>query len=323
MLGCSLSPDPRGVGFVPSMDSSAQMGVQESVDLLHGVVAELGRALSVRVLVIKGPTLARQGLRARRWSTDVDVLVEPNRLPDLLAGLAACGFETQSSGTVWELLSSHAVQVRHELFSAPVDVHFALPGLLGEPAKVFELLWEDSVQEVFAGCSVSVPSTVDHALVAVVAELRTPQSRADLTDKTEELARNLVQVAGDEGVSVLATRAESLGCRWSAHPLLRSVLGVRRKRDSGVPLRAIVAWQFRRCLGGNFTGAAGEALMSGRVGQPWRHALRALWPSEADLLSLGDVAGTDALAMIRYRLRRITRILPTPGRSSGEHSRGR
>ena len=56
-----------------------ELALDEAVPLAHALVDRVAVDHDVRVLFIKGPAAAGQGLRPARPSVDVDVLVDPSR----------------------------------------------------------------------------------------------------------------------------------------------------------------------------------------------------------------------------------------------------
>ena len=82
MTAAGASPDTATIAF------SVSDGVALSTALAQHVAREHG----IRMLVIKGPISAELGLRTRRYSTDVDIVVEPARTKDLIEALGAYGW---------------------------------------------------------------------------------------------------------------------------------------------------------------------------------------------------------------------------------------
>ena len=68
------------------------LDIDEGVPLGYALIARLAGVNGIPVLAIKGPTLERLGLRLPHRSVDVDVLVEPGRLGDLLDALGDVGW---------------------------------------------------------------------------------------------------------------------------------------------------------------------------------------------------------------------------------------
>ena len=69
-----------------------ELALAEAVPLAHALVDRVAVDVDVRVLFIKGPAAALQGLRTRRASVDVDVLVDPSRRQVLAERLTDLGW---------------------------------------------------------------------------------------------------------------------------------------------------------------------------------------------------------------------------------------
>ena len=80
----------------------------------YALVARLAEDVGVRLLAIKGPVLALQGLRAERTSVDIDVLVEPAGLVASTAALEPIGLARRAASTARPgIVPRHSVNHRH------------------------------------------------------------------------------------------------------------------------------------------------------------------------------------------------------------------
>ena len=149
------------------MDSGVRLRAAEAVPLAHALVAHVASGLDVRVLAIKGPALAQQGLRQERDSADVDVLVHPADLETLVDGLVAVGWKRGVTGTYVSFMPAHSVNVLNDHWPIGIDVHHYFPGFLADPGEVFDTLWVRREQISLAG--VPVPACDPVSQVAIVA----------------------------------------------------------------------------------------------------------------------------------------------------------
>ena len=102
-----------------------RLRAEEAVPLLHTLVARAAADLGLRVLAIKGPVVALQGMRAPRASADLDVLVHPRDLGPLVDGLVALRWRRAVEGTYASIMprylvggpqvGDHGRWVRHDL----------------------------------------------------------------------------------------------------------------------------------------------------------------------------------------------------------------
>ena len=95
----SLASARAARGGLVMVGTGLRLRAEEAVPLLHALIARAADDLGVRVLAIKGPVVALQGLREQRTSADVDVLVHPRDLEPLVDGLVALGWRRVGEGT--------------------------------------------------------------------------------------------------------------------------------------------------------------------------------------------------------------------------------
>ena len=187
------------------VDTALRLRADEAVPLLHTLVARAAADLGLRVLAIKGPVAALQGLREPRPSADLDVLVHPRDLESLVAGLVALGWRRGVEGTYASIMPPHSVNLLSDLWPVAMDVHHYFPGFLAEAGAVFDVLWAGHELVTLAG--VPVPACDPVGQVAVLAlhhlrispdgdspALRELSSRAGATLSADEV-RALVQLA--------------------------------------------------------------------------------------------------------------------------------
>ena len=72
-------------------------------------VSYVGERRGIRLLVIKGQSLAYHGLRPARTSADVDVLVEPRRFDELCAEILDAGWRERATTEVGAVWAGHSL----------------------------------------------------------------------------------------------------------------------------------------------------------------------------------------------------------------------
>ncbi|MDQ0146003.1 nucleotidyltransferase family protein [Pseudarthrobacter niigatensis] len=178
-----------------------QLEIPEGVLLGHALVAGLAAGLGIRAFFIKGPVSVLQGLREAKVSADVDVVVDPVRLEDLMQGLHERGWRERPVDPDSRTFPKHSVTVHHPEWPCCIDVHFRFPGM--ERPDCFESLWANTETLELAGQQLTVPSRELGVLFLALHALRSPalpacrhelDYLADLT-RREILAEELLEVA--------------------------------------------------------------------------------------------------------------------------------
>lgn len=199
MTAAGASPDTATIAF------SVSDGVALSTALAQHVAREHG----IRMLVIKGPISAELGLRTRRYSTDVDIVVEPARTKDLVEALGAYGWTPRPWPDFPKLLEQHSRTLIHESWPNDIDVHHYWPGFLGKPEEAFDRLWMHRIQVDVAGHPIETPDRAGSALVLALHSLREEgQVADDSRQMTEyaELVEALKKMEGTDAAYVSPTR---------------------------------------------------------------------------------------------------------------------
>jgi hypothetical protein len=137
------------------------------------------QALGIRPVLIKGPAFDRLlygGRRIRAYS-DIDVLIDPDRLSAAERALVANGFrrfESESTArqtdpeigiSVGVLGASHATPWIRESDNFIVDIHDSLPQLGAPPARVWQTLTRHVASITIAGFSLETLDRVASALL--------------------------------------------------------------------------------------------------------------------------------------------------------------
>ncbi len=300
--------------------SSHELALDEAVPLAHALVARAALDHDVRVLFIKGPVAAGQGLRPARPSVDVDVLVDPMRRGLLAAVLDDLGWIDENPYLSPTVLPQHSLTHRHESWPCELDLHDRFPGFFADPQAVFEALWPRRTTVRVAGQDLPAPDRAGHALVLALHSLRDPHDvsrQIDLHDHEQRLAPALTP----DDLRDLAALARTLGAADTAAPFLRAV-GAPPTGLGSTSAADLRAWRLR-------TEPSDTTAVS------WVEELRHLppraWPrylwyaavlSEEELRIADPNLGEDKRAVVRARLRRLRRgvaAAPAAVRSVMQH----
>lgn len=256
------------------------LDLDEGVPLGYALVARIAADHEIPVLAIKGPTLSQLGLRAPRRSLDIDVLVDPARLNELLGALSRAGWgRFAAGGPSGQVIPPHSVPLTHESWPAEIDVHHYFPGFLADPAVVFGVLWRDRTVVDLAGQQVVVPSRPASAAVALLHLLRGGARRERELD---QLVSHLsAALSPDEGRTLAQLAAETAADGTLAPALGR--LGLARTDHLETSEPANAAWELARRSGGAHTVGWLLTFRHSPVHTWPRLAWRALWLTETEL----------------------------------------
>ncbi len=249
---------------------SAALDLSEAVPLGYAVLARVADDVGVRVLGIKGPVLALQGLREPRSSADVDVWVEPAGLRTLTDALERLGWHDGGFYDTPVIVPMHSVNHRHPAWPCELDVHHYFPGFLADPSEVFDVLWERRTSVELAHRTIEVPDPTAHAAIAALHYLRDAgrgTRRGELAGLVERLRARPTPFASD-----MARLAAETGASEPLAPLLTS-LGVTPTAATRPLVFSIDDWRLR-------TRAEVETGLSWVVGlsrTPWRRRPAFLW----------------------------------------------
>lgn len=203
------------------MAETAQTDItlDEAVPLAHCLVDRVAADLGVRVLFIKGPLAAEQSLRPSRISLDVDVMVDPERRPELAAALIDLGWVDEHPYRSPTVLPQHSLTHRHPSWPCELDLHDRFPGLFADQQAVFERLWTRRTTGALAGHDLPCPDLLGHALILALHSLRDPH---DPTRKAElaDLVHRLEPMLAPAQLRELSQLTSDLGAADTAAPFL-------------------------------------------------------------------------------------------------------
>ena len=296
---------------MPAMVSRGSDGpnlrLEEAVTLAHAFVARAAGVSGIRVLVIKGPILAMQGLRPERPSVDVDVLVDPSRFEEMQALLREHGWRIDVPSTGPHVMTFHSKAYRHDNWPCEIDVHDRFPGFFADPQDVFEALWARRTTAAIAGREVPCPDILGNAAVAALHALRDPsyqRSKTDLAFMTEALGEGL-----DQGqLRELAELAVATGAADTLRPFLDAI-GAPKLGEGTTPAKYLEAWQIRTSSSGVKTVAYLYQLRHARIRQWLPMLWHALVLTEAEVRRAQPDAAPGAWGLFKARVRRLRRGL--------------
>lgn len=206
------------------MSADTVMPLKVGVRLTHAAVQAIADSAGIDVLHIKGPAVD-PGLLAMvervdsdgrtvlepvdRSSIDVDVLVRPSQVQDLIGAMRRHEWTLKvdfPDGSSFE----HAATMAHPRL-VHVDVHRSFPGFGHDAAAVFDRLWHDRRLSEIAGIPCAVPDETAQRLVLILNAVRGGPSRRSeidrLWDRASDEDRAAVQRLADETGAQVALAA--------------------------------------------------------------------------------------------------------------------
>jgi hypothetical protein len=278
----------------------------EAVELVTAWSQHVARVNNLRVVVIKGDTLYRQGLRAARVSADVDVLVDPASFEEYCAVLVRAGWERRRSSFINARTSVHSRSFTSPGWPCDIDVHQFFPGFLRDPRTVFEVLWRESATLRFAHQPVVVTGRASSVLILGLHSLRDGaaalRNRNDIADlcqaEISDMERNQIAILAHETWSAAALEDLFVLLRVAAHP-----------EPAELSSPGLREWRGRVASRAEKPYAWYVLYLS----TPWRRRpqilWRALWPSRIDIVDAHPEAATKPLLRGKLRLGRYVRAV--------------
>ncbi|MGH3330379.1 MAG: nucleotidyltransferase family protein [Nocardioidaceae bacterium] len=261
----------------------------------------------MRVLFMKGPVLAAQGLRPARVSIDVDVLVDPAAMRRLCSALEQLGWCVPVASTTARIVPQHSATYAHEAWPCTVDVHHRFPGFLAGPQVVFEALWARRTTANVAGREVPCCDVLGSAAILALHALRDP-SRPHLQSELAHLVDVLNASIDDAGRAELAQLTAMTGASATLEPFLDAVGAPRTGREV-VDSPELKAWRIRTAA----TGVKSVAWLAELSRTPLRRWIPTLWRAvtltEAEIRHTYPEAAPGSWGLLGARMRRLRRGL--------------
>jgi hypothetical protein len=199
--------------------SALGLKIQEAVELAHALVTSVAESLEIRILFIKGPIANLQRLRVPRDSADVDVLVDPNRLTDLVDALDGRGWKARTSWEGGHLMPVHAISLINPRWPCDIDLHDRYPGFFADQCVVFEELWANRDSVIVAAQPVPCVDSIGNSLVIAAHALRQPRRERNQAE-LQYLASFLVESNTSDQLADLLERARRLRATETLRPFL-------------------------------------------------------------------------------------------------------
>ncbi|MCS3841738.1 nucleotidyltransferase family protein [Microbacterium sp. AK031] len=281
----------------------------EAVELAHAVAQRLASDAGIRVLFIKGPTLTFHGLRDAWASSDVDLLVEPARFNEFCELLTT--IEWHERAGIEALTVLHSKTFIKQTWPCDLDPHILFPGFLGDPADVFDALWDRRDEMMIAHQPCAISDKLGSILIVTLHALRGSSRH---TRHERELATVKSLTLSAEEKIALRELARSTGSTATAAEVLTS-LGVDATPTSDeLSSEAYQEWQRRTTTS---THGAYPWLVAFIQGTPREKATilwHAFWPSEAELRRARPDTRPGVLGTVSGRIARWGRgIASLPG----------
>lgn len=273
---------------------------REAVALATAWSTRLAERLGVRVLAIKGPSLAWHGLRTERVSADVDLLIDPRRFDEFTTAVLRAGWHERPLPFIGGQVSGHSVTLIANGWPCDLDLHRAFPGFLSDPESVFDRLWERSTTQDYAHTVVRIPDRQSSMLILALHAARNGpvdwHMHADLGLVVRD-GLNDVQRAD------LADLAEETGCAGSLQTFLMDLEVEARFLET----QELREWRAR--VASQLHGAYPWILLWHAT--PLRDrpllAMRGLWPTDDDIVRARPSTERAFWPLVAARMARLVR----------------
>lgn len=291
---------------MPTSCAPYQLGLAEAVELGHAWCHQLAQQSGIRALLIKGPSLERQGLRDSRVSADIDILVEPSRFDDFVVDAQAAGWRERSTTYLSQRTTKHSRTFTHAEWPCDLDIHRSFPGFLVDSPTLFEALWGRRCQMSFAHHACWVPDRLSSILILALHS----QRGTDEQSRHRRELNQLLSVArlNDDERGELTEVARATGSTGTLGHFLAS-LGVDLTiAEIELPSPELLRWRARVQSGSSgsyfWIDLIERAESFREVAEIVQHAV---WPSAEDLmLTHPDLANT-VEARLFARVARLSR----------------
>lgn len=180
----------------------------EAIELSAALAFSLADEHGLRAVILKGPPATELGVRAARPSSDIDLLVAPDDLAQLLEALAELGWCERPTTHDGEH-PLHSVTLYHPGWPADIDVHHSYPGLETGPREAFEALWERRRTTTLGGRNVLGLDLTATVLVQALHALREAHKPRNVAELDHLLTNSALPDWPD--FEALANRTGSLG----------------------------------------------------------------------------------------------------------------
>lgn len=136
------------------------------IELAHAAAMVIAREAHVDALLVKGVGMDASVAELGRASSDVDILIRPTQLPQLLTYLASHGWTRRNSFLTGSSFG-HSATWFHPSWG-DLDVHRLIPGIALDAAAAFDVLWDKRVEARMAGVPCWRPEPAADALILIL-----------------------------------------------------------------------------------------------------------------------------------------------------------
>lgn len=281
----------------------------EAVELAHAMAQRLASDAGIRVLFIKGPTLAFHELRSTWASSDVDLLVEPAKFNEFCELLATIDWHERPG--IEALTVLHSKTFIKRTWPCDLDPHIMFPGFLADPSDVFDALWDRRDEMTFAHQTCDIVDKLGSVLIVALHALR-GSSRQTRHERELATVKSL-EMSADEKTA-LGELARSTGSTATAAEVLTS-LGVDAPPTSDeLSSEAYREWQRRATTATHGAYPWLVAFAHGTGREKATILWHAFWPPEAELRRARPDTRPGAFGAVTGRIARWGRgIASLPG----------
>lgn len=261
------------------MPEQVELSLDEANELLSAWACRRAEERGIRMLLIKGRALSDYGLRPRRTSADVDVLVDPARFAEYCTAIIDAGWEEFPGTFASDAFTLHSRSFRRSGWPNSFDVHSYYPGFLVAPGVAFDALWERRATAEFAHRRCPVPDRASSILILALHSLRGTDQQPRHRD---ELAAVRALILTDAERIDLGDAARETGAAAALREILPAMGVV--VEVSADDLRTPEYREWHRKTAEARGAAASWLLLFGRA--RWRDKpgviRQAVWPTRAD-----------------------------------------
>lgn len=294
---------PLTAHMARSREVTERLELAAAGELASAWSAAIAQRLGVRILILKGASLARYGIRRPRVSGDVDVLVEPARFDEFCAALVSAGWSSRETPEIGAARTQHSSAFVNANWPCDIDVHRRFPGFLVSDSAAFEQLWESRSATHFGHFPASIPSRNASILVALLHQLRNGPSRLDQSEMNE-ISHVALSDADRADLVLLATH---LGAVDPLRDVLQRLGVDEDELPAPIESAALRAWNARIHADGSGVYFWLQLIQRTPLGQRPAMIVRAIWPPRSELLA--DHPGIDdtVLARLGARILRLSK----------------
>jgi hypothetical protein len=156
--------------------------------LAHAVVVDCCAPGGIEPIVFKGAVASAHSLRAPRQAADLDVLLPPQALAEVVARLQARGWRVRAQDRDERSFPSHAVTLFRAGWPIDLDLHHRYLGVPASAVPAYDRVRRLSAHQEVDGLRVLAPRPAAHAVLVGLHCLRSPAVGRHSDELTQLLA---------------------------------------------------------------------------------------------------------------------------------------